>query len=118
MGEVGENPGKVITTKEKLAIKAHFLAPWSNTQEAHVTNFARQLDRFQVKCEYHGITVTNDDKVDHFVAQMYACGLWVPPGDRTVQNGGGAEAVATRGGGGGGSGGAGFRSLREEIYPR
>ena len=66
----------VITTNEKLAIKAHFLAPWSNTPEAYVTTFARQLDRHQVECEDHGVTVTNNEKVDHIVAQMYACGLF------------------------------------------
>ena len=62
----------VINTKDNLAIKAHFLAPWSNTQEAHVTTFAHQMDRRQVECEGNGVIVTNDDKVDHFVAQMYA----------------------------------------------
>ena len=65
----------VITTKEKLDIKSHFLFPWSDTPEAHVTAFARQLDRRQVKCKDHGVTITNDDKVDQFVAQIYACGL-------------------------------------------
>ena len=35
----------VITTKEKLSIKAEFLAPWSGTPEVHVTNFVCQLDR-------------------------------------------------------------------------
>ena len=57
-----------ITTRENLAIKDHFLAPRSNTPEAHVTTFARQLDMRQVECKDHGVTVTNDDKVDHFVA--------------------------------------------------
>ena len=59
-----------------MAIKDHLLAPWSDTTEVHVTTFARQLDMHQVECKYHGVTVTNDDKVDHFVAQMYACGLF------------------------------------------
>ena len=40
---------------------------------------------------------------------------WAPPGDKPVQNGGGAETLETRGGGGGGSVGEGFRSLREEA---
>ena len=66
----------VITTKDKLANKAHFLAPRSNTPEAHVTTFARQLDMRQVKCKYHGVTITNDDKVNHLVAKMYVCGLF------------------------------------------
>ena len=66
----------VITTKEKLDIKSHFLVPCSDTPEAHVTAFARQMDRRQVECEDHGVTVTNNDKVSHFVAQMYAYGLF------------------------------------------
>ena len=59
-----------------MTIKAHFFAPWSDTSEAHVTTFTRQLDRGQVECEDHGITITNDRKVDHFATQMYACGLF------------------------------------------
>ena len=48
----------VITTKEKLAIKAHLLKPWSNTPDTHITTFARQLDMRQAKCKDHGVTVT------------------------------------------------------------
>ena len=66
----------VITTKDNLSIKAHFLDPWSFNPYAHVTTFACQLDRRQVECKYRGVTITNNDKVDHFVAQMYACGLF------------------------------------------
>ena len=66
----------VITAKEKLTIKANFLEPWSDTPDAHITIFARQVDRCQVKCKNHGVTVIKADKVDHFVAQMYACGLF------------------------------------------
>ena len=66
----------VITTKDNMDIKYHFLAPWSETAKAHVTTFARQLYRRQVQCEYHGVSITNDDKVDHFVAQIYACRLF------------------------------------------
>ena len=39
----------VITTKENLSIKAHFLAPCSDTPNVHVTTFTRQLDRYKVK---------------------------------------------------------------------
>ena len=65
----------VITTKERIAIKTHFFEPWSDTPGAHVTTFARQLDRSQVECKDHGVTVTEADKVDHFVSQMYGCNL-------------------------------------------
>ena len=64
----------IITTKEKLDIKAHFLAPQSETPEVDITTFARQLDRRQVECKDNGVKITNDDKVEHFVAHMYACG--------------------------------------------
>ena len=66
----------VVTIKEKLAIKAHFHDIWSDTPNAHITTFARQLDWRQVKCKDHGVTVTKADKVDHSVAQMYACNLF------------------------------------------
>ena len=66
----------VITTKEKLDIKSHFLAPCSDTTEAQVATSAHQLDMYQVKCKDHGVTITNNDKVDHFAAHMYACGLF------------------------------------------
>ena len=66
----------IITNKENMAIKYHFLAPWSDTREAHVTTFARQLDRCQVECEEHGVIITNDNKVDHFPSQIYICGLF------------------------------------------
>ena len=63
-------------TKEKLATKAHFLNPWSDTPNAHITTFSRQLDRRQVECRDHGVTVTEAKKLGHFVAQMYACDLF------------------------------------------
>ena len=65
-----------ITIKEFLSINAHFLVPCSDTPEAHVTTFARQLDWHQVDCKYHGVTVTKNNKVYHFMTQMYACGLF------------------------------------------
>ena len=66
----------IITTKEKLAIKTHCLAPWSDTTDVHFKTFVCQLDRPQVEYEYHGFTITEDDKVDYFVSQMYACDLF------------------------------------------
>ena len=54
-------------------MKALFYAPWSETPNTHITTFARQLDRRQVECATNQVTITDSDKVDHFVAQMY---LW------------------------------------------
>ena len=66
----------VITNAEKIAIKAAFHAPWADTPNAHVTTFARQLDRRQIECLDHGVTITNAEKVVHFIEQMYTCGLF------------------------------------------
>ena len=59
----------VITTKENLAIKDQFLAVWSDTPEAHVTTFARQLDMRQVDCKDNEVTVTCDEKVRLWLVQ-------------------------------------------------
>ena len=48
----------IITTKEKLAIKAYFLAPRSDTPNPNFTTFACQLDMCQVECKEHKATVT------------------------------------------------------------
>ena len=66
----------VITNAEKIAIKAAFHAPWADTPNAHVTTFARQLDRRQTECLDHGVTITDAEKVVHFIEQMYTCGLF------------------------------------------
>ena len=52
----------VITTKEKIAIKAHFLEPWSDTPNAHITTLSHQLDMRQVEYEDHGLTVAEATK--------------------------------------------------------
>ena len=51
----------VITTKYKIAIKVHFLKPWSDMPDACATTFDRQLDRRQVECKNHGVKVTKED---------------------------------------------------------
>ena len=66
----------VITNSERIAIKASFLVPWADTPNAHVTTFARQLNRRQIECDDHGVIITDDEKVVHFVQEMYACGLF------------------------------------------
>ena len=66
----------VIPTKKNMAIKAHFLAPWSYTPEAHITSFAHQLDHLQVKCEEYEVMLPNYNKVDNFVDQIYAFDLF------------------------------------------
>ena len=60
-----------ISHREKVAVKARFEAPWSETPTAHVTTFGAQLDERQIECSDLGVTVSTEDKMLHFVQQMY-----------------------------------------------
>ena len=66
----------VITRSKQVAIKAHFHAPYSDTPNSHITTFARPLDRRQIKCSNHGVSITDNNKVVHFIQEMYVCGLF------------------------------------------
>ena len=50
----------VITNAEKIAINTAFLTPWADTPNAHITTFARQLDRCQTECDDDGVSITDD----------------------------------------------------------
>ena len=52
----------IITIKKNLDIKAHFIEPWSDTPDAYITTFSRQLYRRQVGCKDHGVTVAKAKK--------------------------------------------------------
>ena len=66
----------VIANKEKLDTKVLFYTPWSDTPNTHITTFARKLNQRQVECAKNLVTITDSDKVDHFVAQMYLCNIF------------------------------------------
>ena len=61
----------VITNKEKLDVKALFHNPWSDTPNSHITTFARHLELRQAKRKDNLVIITDANKVNHFVAQMY-----------------------------------------------
>ena len=65
-----------ISNKEKIDIKARFHAPWSDTPDAHASTFGRQLDRRQADCVELGVVATDEDKVIHFIDNMYASELF------------------------------------------
>ena len=57
-------------------MKALFYTPWSDTPNTHIKTFSQQLDRQQVECAKNMVTITDSEKVDHFVAQMYICDIF------------------------------------------
>ena len=64
------------TNAQQLAGKTRFAAPWSETPKAHVTTYARQLDRRQVECRELNVTIADDDKILHFIGEMFASKLF------------------------------------------
>ena len=65
-----------VTNAQQLAGKTCFAAPWSETPNAHVTTYARQLDRRQVECGELNVTITDDDKILQFIGEMFASELF------------------------------------------
>jgi hypothetical protein len=65
-----------VTNAQQLAGKTRFAAPWSETPNAHVTTYARQLDRRQVECGELNVTITDDDKILQFIGEMFASELF------------------------------------------
>ena len=60
------------SNNETIDIKAQLHAPWSNTPDAHVSIFGHQLDQRQADCVELGVVTTGEDKVTHFITNMYA----------------------------------------------
>ncbi len=65
-----------ITNGQKIAIKKRFFAPWSKTPDAYVKTYGAQLDRRQIECGNLDVTISNDNKVIHFVGEMENSGLF------------------------------------------
>ena len=61
----------VITNKEKLDVKALFHKPWSDTPNSQIKTYTRQLERRQVNGQDSNVIISESDKVNHFVSQMY-----------------------------------------------
>ena len=56
-------------------MKQEFYLPWHYNME-HVTDFIRRLDKYQAYLAKNGITISDEDKTQHFVEQMYASGMF------------------------------------------
>ena len=65
-----------VTNAQQLAIKERFLAPWSETPDAHVSTYARQLDKRQIECSELKVPVSDADKLLHFIGQMFSSDLF------------------------------------------
>ena len=80
----------VITNSERMATKAAFIYPWSNSPGQHLNAYARDLTRQKNNANKYGVRITDDVKVTQLVACIYEANIlkdsvmekWEENGDR------------------------------------
>ena len=80
-----------ITNAERMATKAAFVAPWSDSPDQHLSAYALDLTRRQNNATKYAVKITNDDKVTQLVACIYESNIledsvmekWEESGDRS-----------------------------------
>ena len=80
----------VITKPERMATKAAFIDPWSNSPNQHISAYARDLTRRKNNAKKYDIKITDDNKVTQLVACIYKVDIlkdlvmekWEKTGDR------------------------------------
>ena len=57
----------IITNAERMATKAAFIAPWSDSPIQHISAYARDLTSQQNNATKYNVKITDDDKVTQLV---------------------------------------------------
>ena len=65
----------VITNAERMAKKASFVVPWSDSPNQHLSASARDLTRRQNNATKYGVKITNHNKVTQRVACIYEANI-------------------------------------------
>ena len=81
----------LITNASRMATKASFVAPWSNSPDQHLSAYARDLTRRQNNATKYAVKITNDDKVMQLFVCIYEADIledsvmekWEESGDRS-----------------------------------
>ena len=84
----------VITNAERMATKAAFISPWSNSPDQHLSAYAQDLTRRQNNATKYDVMITDDDKVTQLVPCIYEANIlkdslmekWEESGDRNWTN--------------------------------
>ena len=63
-----------VTTLEKKQAAEQFQIKWNGT--THITKYARQLDKHQKLCRDIGVPAHDNQKIQIYVEQMYACEMF------------------------------------------
>ena len=81
----------VITDAERMATKASFVAPWSDSPDQRLRANAQDLTRRQNNATKYAVRITDNDKVTQLVACIYKADIlkesvmekWEKSGDRS-----------------------------------
>ena len=84
----------VITNAERMVTKAAFIAPWSDSPNQHLSDYAQDLTRRQNNATKYGVKITDDNKFTQLVACIYEADIleysvmekWEENGDRNWAN--------------------------------
>ena len=80
-----------ITDAERMAAKASFVAPWSDSPDQHISAYVWDLTRRQNNATKYDVKITDDDKVTQLIACIYEADIledsvmekWEKSGDRS-----------------------------------
>ena len=61
----------VITNTERMATKAAFVAPWSDSPDQHLSAYDQDLTRRKNNAKKYDVNITDDEKVTQLVACIY-----------------------------------------------
>ena len=63
-----------LDTKVKKAMKEHYYRGWEVAMEENIDDYIKRLNEEQIAMLRDGVKITTDDKLQHFMEQMYDCG--------------------------------------------
>ena len=63
-----------LSTKIIRELKEGYFMPWCQTK--HIIEFTKNLNKGQEELLKDGITISDESKIQHYMKQMYACGLF------------------------------------------
>ena len=68
-----------LDTRVIKQMKNHYYRGWQVDNDEALTDYAKRIDKEQVQMGQDGIAISNDDKLQHFMEEMYDSGQFERP---------------------------------------
>jgi hypothetical protein len=65
-----------LDTRETKKLKKHYYRGWEIDHEEHIEEFIKRLNEEQISLGRDKVVISNDDKLQHFLEEMYDCGMF------------------------------------------